>query len=365
MAVFKGKQRVLLLFLLSASLSWSQVKRGRNEGTYNIPASNVLGNGNIITGGFISSSIGQSSLRFDPGLFLRVGIADILQLSGKTAMTNFKTLGGTEAHMHVTFPGNDHLRFFGASLSADLYLSTEMDTLSGAAIADRPEYHAYIRPSLTADLDWIALNNDLPLKTYLHLSMADNADLIYLYSQLSIKFGMEWKLSNNSYCIDFGAGLYKELKQLDSHISGDRTYKQQRFWFEPSIRHRLFNRISLLGAARILLLQKVKNERPLTPTYVRISTAVEVPLVYRETNTEAIRSMIFIDKNRQRKTDDIDSSLEHDIPLEQAFPLDVKGLDLDLDSYSKEEEQEVLKQREEIQKKMEEIEKLLEDINDK
>lgn len=358
----KYRYRVFILFLLSVTLSWCQVKRGRNEGTYNIPASNVLGNGNIVTGGFISSSIGKSQLRFDPGVFLRIGLADILQLYGRSAMTNFRTLGGTEAHIQLTFPGNDHLRFFGASLSADLYLSTEMDTLSGAAISGRPEYHAYIRPSLIMDFDWIALNNDFPLKTYVHASMADNPDLLFLYSQLSLILGIEWKLSGNSYSIDIGSGFYRELRQPDAGITGDDTYAQQRFWIEPSIRYRLFDRFSLLGAIRVLLLQKVKSERPLTPTYLRIATAVEVPLVYKETNTEAIRSMLFIEKEKRRQVDDIDSSLNNDIPFEQVLPLDIEGLDLD--TYSKEAEQKVLKQREEIQKKMEEIEKLLEEMDE-
>ena len=353
------KIAVFLCILLS-SLTYGQIKRGRNEGTFNIPASNVLGNGNIIVSAAFAGSAAPSGIRLDPGVYLNVGIADIMQLSGKTSFTNFRTLGTTEGHFQLTLPGNDHLRFFGIAASGDLYLSTEMDTLSGAAISGRPEYHAYIRPSIIADLDWIAKNKSLPMKTYAMFSMADNPDLLYLYSQLSFRLGAELKLNKNSYSIDFGAGFYKELQRDETAYTGDDTYRQQRFWIEPAVRYRLFDRYSLLGAVRILLLQRVKSERPIEPTYLRISAALDVPLLFRETNTEAIRTMIFVEKHKQVQPNAIDASVKKGVSLESESDLDLEGLNLS--TQEEESEEEVLKRREEIQKKMEEIERLLEDI---
>jgi hypothetical protein len=37
------------------------------------------------------------------------------------------------------------------------------------------------------DIDWIARFRKLPLKTYLNISMADNPDLLYLYSQAGVR----------------------------------------------------------------------------------------------------------------------------------------------------------------------------------
>jgi hypothetical protein len=353
--------RIILLTLTAGiALCPAQVKRGRNEGTFNIPASNVVGNGNILAGAAFAGSINGSGVRLDPGGFLAVGITDIMQLSGRMALTNFKSIGGTEAHFQLTMPGNEHLRFFGAAISGDLYLSTEMDTLSGAATSGRPEYHAYVRPSLIADLDWIARFKQLPLKTYLMLGMADNPDLLFLYSQLSVRMGLELKLNRNSYSVDFGAGFYRERARAQTDFAGDATFRQQRLWVEPAVRYRLFDRFSILGAVRILLLQRVKNERPLEPSYVRLSLALEAPILYKETTTEAIRTMVFVEREKVRQTSVLDSSAGIAPETKSNLDLEVKKLDLDVEEGESEED--VLKRREEIQKKMDEIEKLLEDV---
>ncbi|MBN1980520.1 MAG: hypothetical protein JW795_03250 [Chitinivibrionales bacterium] len=357
------RRRVITLLttiVLFVVPTFSQIKRGRNEGTFNIPASNVIGNGNIVVGAAFSGGLAASGIRFDPGAYLAVGITEIMQLSGRTAFTNFRTLGGTEGHFQLTMPGNDHLRLFGVAISGDLYLSTEMDTLSGAAVTGRPDYHAYIRPSIIADIDWIAKFKRLPLKTYCMVSMADNPDLLYLYSQFSVRLGTELKLNRNSYSIDLGAGLYKEQRNEKLHSQGDRSFAQQRFWIEPAIRYRLFERFSLLGAARVLLLQRVKSERPLEPSYFRLSTALEIPLLFRETNAEAIRTMIFVEQNKVKQADSLDISIRSGKNLETGLNLEVQKLDLDL--VETESEKEVIKRREEIQKKMDEIERLLEDL---
>jgi hypothetical protein len=350
----------ILLCALMTTLTSGQVRRGRNEGTFNIPASNVAGGGNIFVAALFAGSVSSSGIRLDPGASLNVGIADILQLSGNTSFTNFRTLGTTEGHFQLTLPGNDHLRFFGAAASGDLFLSTKMDTLSGAAISGRPDYRAYIRPSIIIDLDWIAKIKALPLKTYAMFSMADNPDLLYLYSQLSFRVGAEIKLNKNSYAIDFGTGLYKELRKPETAYTGDKTYRQQRFWIEPAVRYRLFDRFSILGAVRILLLQRVKSDRPIEPTYLRISLGISAPLLFKETNSEAIRSMIFLEKSKQQQPNAIDASINKGTTLESTSGFDIKKLDLP--DEEEESEKEVMQRRKEIQQKMEEIEQMLEDL---
>lgn len=347
-----------LLFFIANS--HAAVKRSRNEGTMNIPASNVLGNGNMIVGGFLSCSYGSTGLRFDPGGSLAVGVADIIQISGKMAFTNFKSLGSTKAHLQLTLPDNDQLRFLGISLSGDLSLSTTMDTLTGSAIAGRPDYHAYFRPSFIADLDWIARYKKLPLKTYIALGMIDDQDLLYLYTQLALRLGIEWKMYQNSISVDLGLGFYKENARKESQFAGDNSFMQKRLWIEPAIRYRLFERFSLIAGIRALIVQQVKNIRPLQPTYIRIVCGIEMPLLFRETNTEAIRTMLFIKGQKIVQPDSISNSIAKGTSINTDSNLDLDGIPAD--AGNTESEKESLKRREEIQQKMEEIERLLEDL---
>lgn len=349
-----------LIVLTVTDTIMPQVRRDRNEGTFNIPASNVTSNGNIHFYAAMSGSAAEKGFSIDPWAGLKVGVTSIVQLSGKVEVDKLKKLGGINGSLQVTTPFNDHLRFFGASLSGDLYLSTETDTQSGVATTGRPEYNPYFRPSLTIDFDWIARLKTLPLKNYVHAGMVDDPEKLYRYKQLSLQFGAEWKLDKNSYAMDFGAGFYREKPGKSEGFAGDKTYAQQRFWMEPSLRYRLFDRMSLVGAARVLLLQRIKKERPLDATYLRVTAAIEAPIVYKETNTEAIRTMIFIENNKGLKKDKDTLSLKN-----KPSPADSTGVlleGLDIRDMAAEPEEDQLRRREEIQQKMEEIEKMLEEI---
>jgi hypothetical protein len=353
--------KIIALSFLLFSVTYSQVKRGRNEGTFNIPASNVMGNGNMAISGAMSGSIGRSKIHLDPWVGMNVGIASILQLSGKLSVEDFKRLGGMEARLQVTTPGNDRLRFFGVSILGELYLSTEMDTLSGTALTGKPEFNAYIRPSLIADGDWIAKYQRLPLKTYLYIGLSDNPDLLYMYSQIALRCGVELKFERNSYAIDIGCGFYKEKSRRLTGYTGDASYAQQRVWIEPMVRYRLFDRATLLCSVRALVVQRVKKVRALEPEYLRIATAIETPIVFKETNSEAIRTMIFVEHNKNAVKDSTGLTIDEKKKLaSDSLHITIDGLDLE--QTTNESEKEILKRREDIQKKMEEIEQLLEDI---
>lgn len=357
--ITRGIKRVAVTVLLSSAISFGQsVKRGRNEGTFNIPASNVMGNGNLTISGNLQGGYSGTGFRIDPGLSLGAGIAEIFQLCGKVAFTNFKSLGSLEAHVQLTTPGNDHLRFFGLSLSGDLYLSTEMDTITGVAASGKPEYNSYIRPSLIADLDWIAKFRRVPLKQYFLFSMADNPDLLYLYEQLSIKTGLEWKMYQHSFFCDVGLGLYKEKSNKQRRMPGDPGYVQQSLWVEPGFRYRVLGRYSILSALKVLIFQRVKETRPLVPNYVRLTVAFEAPLFFRETNTEAIRTLLFVEQEKEQKKDLITKTIEQGKKLKTDFEITFEDLSHDL--IKDQDDRESIQKREEIQKRMEEIEQLLE-----
>ena len=190
-------------FLVLPVSGEATVNRGRNEGTMNIAASNAIGNGNIsLSAGTYGHYLQQGrnldsiGFRVDPTVGLQIGISNILEFRAQTAFTNFSGLGTSDAHVQFTLPGNDRLRFFGAALCGDLYLSTTVDTISSSATSGKPEYNSFMRPSVTLDMDWLALFKSFPLKTYLHFSMADEPALLHRYEQLSFASGFEHMLNS-------------------------------------------------------------------------------------------------------------------------------------------------------------------------
>lgn len=349
---------MIILTVLIVPCIAQEIRRGRNEGTINIPASNVAGNGNITLSGTLRGSIGKNGTKLNSMIAGKIGIADILQGYVSTSVVNFRKIGLTEVHGQLTLPNNDGLRFFGIAFCGDLFLSTAMDTISGEATSGRPDFHSYFRPSLICDQDWIAIDKKRSLKTYQYLSLADDADLLFQYDQISFKLGAEWKTYRHSFFVDASVGLYKE--KSTSIFSGDRSYKQQKIWLEPGARLRLRNRFSFLASTRFLLLQRVKTERPLPPQYASLQLTFEAPLYFRETNTEAIRTLIFIDNAKDKEKDRITRSIEQGKAIKTDFETGFEELAPEKSDIDKQKE--ALRKREEIQNKMEEIEELLEDL---
>jgi hypothetical protein len=336
------------------------IRRGRNEGTYNITASNVIGSGNITLEANVKSHYGSDGFGVDPDGSLTVGIADILQFRGLLSLTNFKTIGSAQANGQITLPGNNSLRFFGAALQGSLFLSTETDTVSSSAASGKPEYHSYIRPSFVFDIDWMSRFKNLPLKSYLWLGAYDNSDLLFKYSQLASRIGIEWRSITNSVFADIGLGLYKERK--NGTFQGDSKFAQQTLWIEPGARYRIFNRISIIGSLRVLIFQRTKLVNGLPPNYVRLSFGIAIPVTYKETNTEAIRTLIFTEKQKVQQQDIISKSIDQQKKMRTDFEINFE--DLDNKSAENIDEQEAIKRREEIKKKMDELEHILETLDE-
>jgi hypothetical protein len=104
----------------------------------------------------------------------------------------------------------------------------------------------------------------------------------------------------------------------------------------------------------------VKTRNPLPAEHVRLSTILEVPIILKETNTEAIRSLIFLEQIEAIEKDRITRSIDQNKKIKTDFETGFD--DLQIDESSESQEKEYLRKREEIQQKMEEIEKLLEDL---
>jgi hypothetical protein len=352
--LMKAAVCLVLAFLLAEGQT---IKRGRDEGTLAIGPSNVMGNGNLT---FFVESIGRYSLdgfAYNPVFGGQIGISDMMQLSGQFVPFAMKGLGPVEAHLQITTPGNDKLRFFGMALRADLLLSSTQDTLSVTAQTDKPEYNPYLLATAIADLDWLALWKFLPLKTYLSIGMMDNVELLPFYNQLSIKSAMEWKMYQHSVFFGMGLGLYQEKSNKKN--PGDKGYPQRYFWIEPGGRYRFLGRCSVVGSTKLTLFQKEKVTGPVKPELFNVAVKVEAPILLRETNTEVIRTLIFMERKKEKKLDSFQAkvvtgkSLMSDM---NAFLVDVQGATGDTSLLD--EKQALKKKREETHQKMEEIEQL-------
>jgi hypothetical protein len=345
---------LLVAFFLVAGQT---VKRGRDEGTLAIGPSNVMGNGNLTV--FLESTAGYSldGFVYSPVIGGQIGISDMMQLSGQFVPFAKNGLGPVEAHLQITTPGNDKLRFFGLALRADLLLSSAQDTLSVTAQSDKPEYNPYLLATAVADLDWLALWKFLPIKTYLSVGMLDNVELLPFYNQISIKSAVEWKMYQHSVFFGLGLGLYQEKSNRKS--PGDKGYPQRYFWIEPGGRYRLLDRFCIVGSMKLALFQKEKDVGPVKPELFSIGLKVEAPIFLRETNTEVIRTLIFMERKKEKKPDSFQAkvvtgkSLMSDM---NAFLIDAQGAVGD--TLYRDEKEALKKKREETHQKMEEIERL-------
>jgi hypothetical protein len=336
------------------------LKRGRNEGTMNIPATNVIGNGNVTVYAGGSGSYGVvSGASGDPAFGICVGIANILQISGKIAFADFRGLGTSEAHLQITTPGNDRLRFFGGALCGDLYLTTAADTISVSATAGKPEYNSFMLPSVILDFDWLALFKTFPLKTYLAVGMADEPDQLYRYQQISAKAGIEWKMYESCGFLDIGAGLYKE--KGNGAFAGDLGYIQRTVWFEPGVRYRFYGAYSLLGSLRFTAYEAIKENNPLPVPFVRASAVMDIPLLFKETNTEAIRTLVFMERKKELKKDTITRNMEQGKSADNGLEKELRSLDMNSEVPDADQEKEAVRKREAIQQKLDDLEKLLDE----
>jgi hypothetical protein len=361
MNIFYKSLIFIITFLFIASSQ--NIKRGREEGTSSIPASNVMGNGNITAFGCGVASYSLDGFVPFGAFGMRVGITDILQISGKFIPLIRGNMGPIDIHLQITTPFNDKLRFFGFALVGGLYLSTVQDTLRRTTTKDKPEYNSYPYGAFVADIDWLALIKWLPFKTYFKIDLVDNPDLLYRYDQLATLAAIEWKTIKHSLFINAGGSFYKE--KATKYYAGDKWYEQRYFWIEPGGRYRFLSRFSILGSFKITLSRFLKSKNSLNPELFNIRIALEVPLYIKETNTEAIRTLIFLEQKKEKSSEQIkEASI---IDTTQKFIGSMNNLVVPEDTIASfdyvSQRDELIKRREETQKKMEEIEQLFFEID--
>lgn len=360
---------IKIIFLLSVIVTVSlngfaekTVKRGRNEGTRFIPASNVMGNGNITAYADLGGMLSTNALEGNAEVGASIGIAGLLQFNIQTSFINFTRFGPTEAHLQATLPGNNRLRFLGLALVGDLFLSTSLDTIDETADATKPEYNPYPLVSAVVDLDWLARPKQLPIKTYVSFGLADNPRFLYEYNQIAVRSGIELKMYQHSLYFDAGVGMFKEKK---TELSEKPKYDQKYVWISPGGRYRLRNRFSLLANFRCTVYrdidEKKRNNSLNQLDWLSLQVKFEAPIIFRETDTEAIRTMVFIEKKKaEKEAQQYTEGAEFEKKINTKFEKTLSDLKEEDETFDyKKEKDSLVKRREQVEAIMEEIEDLL------
>jgi hypothetical protein len=102
---------------------------------------------------------------------------------------------------------------------------------------------------------------------------------------------------------------------------------------------------------------RINPGRPLPAHLAGLNIGMEIPLIYKETNTEAIRSLVFMEEQKNNQKDRITRSIEEGKKIGTDFEIDID--EYSSEQLSSEQEKESLKKKEEIQQKMDELESLL------
>jgi hypothetical protein len=110
---------------------------------------------------------------------------------------------------------------------------------------------------------------------------------------------------------------------------------------------------------KLALFQNVKAINPIKPELFNLSLKLEVPVLLRETNTEVIRTLIFMERKKEKKLDSFEKKVVTGKSLigEMSSPF-LDASDSTGQGSQQEEKEAVKKRREETHAKMEEIERL-------
>jgi hypothetical protein len=148
------------------------------------------------------------------------------------------------------------------------------------------------------DIDLIKKLPWLPLKLYLNVSNLDDERIMLYYDAINIKGGLEFKGMRNSYFASAILGFYKERVQ-ESSTTGNEVYNNALIALIPGMRWRFRDNMSLVGRAKVML--PVAGEGVHLPKkMIGFSIQWEMPLFFKDTDAEAIRALIYMDRKKTK-----------------------------------------------------------------
>jgi len=303
--------------------------RSRAEGIPGAQASNTVGLGDIwITGGLSSqfrirpvlgehlASLVDSSYREDfralygpenklerdlrmvPVMGGTIGLANFLHLDLSSVPWDGEKLGASTARLKLTTPGNDNLRAFGLGVSLNATLSTEEDIYSRGETT--PGFDPLLYFTVMADLDLVKAWERHPVKAYLNYSNLDDYTLARAYDQHQFVLGLERKDVRRSWHVRLAATLYKPLA---TRFNPDPAGAWLPTAFELGLGYRAFlsDRITVTGEISLDPIHPIRFYDKEVNKPPRFQAEISAPLFYTETQAEAIRSLIFNERDRQRQ----------------------------------------------------------------
>jgi len=299
-------------------------KRSRSEGIPGISASNTLGTGNIWFGAgtkMFMQTIGvqkdlsnfsgndsNSSVEKDfivvPHINGTIGLTGFVQIEINSIPYDGKKIGLTMASLKLTIPGKDNLRYFGLAGKLNVALATEENVFT--TLEETPAFDPILTFTGIADVDFIKKHPSLPLKLYFNYSNHDNFKLHNIYQQHHAGIALEYKDNNGSLYLRTGAAFYKEKKTIPNP-SPDPDFRSPLFDMGLGIKKRFKEGIPFVLSADI-------NFDPVSPLGFldselhkpfQIDLTIKIPVFYKETNTEALRSLIYSEQLRLKNKNKI------------------------------------------------------------
>jgi hypothetical protein len=239
----------------------------------------------------------ERDLRLVPVVGGTIGLANFLHLEIQSVPWDGEKLGASTARLKLTTPGNDNLRTFGLGVCLNATLSTEEDIYSRGETT--PGFDPLLYFSVMADLDLVKSMEKHPLKAYLNYSNLDDHTLARAYTQHQFVLALEQKGARKGYHMRVAATLYKPLATKFNPNPVD-AYLPTVFELGIGYRTALSDRLTLSGELSLDPIHPIRFYDKEVSKPPRLQVEVSAPLFYTETRAEAIRALIFNERERQR-----------------------------------------------------------------
>ncbi len=314
-----------LLLVVSLALGWQSVmavpKRSRAEAVPGMETSNTVALGDIwLEAGFSSqfqtrilseeflAATVDSTYRQDfigltggggrlnrevvlyPRLGAIIGLGHFLHIQLNSIPWDGSKIGASSAQMKITSPGNDNLRLFGIGASVGAVFTTEENSMTRHQTT--PGFDPFAFGALMIDLDLIKLVPDYPFKMYFNYFSLDEQRLAHSYRQHSFKAAFEYKGYKRSYYLRGNFALYKPKSVAVASKDWEGGYRSASavgFGFRKS----MGERFSMAGELSFDPYRPMSFYRSEFSKPPRISLDFTVPLLHKESRTEALRALIF------------------------------------------------------------------------
>jgi hypothetical protein len=141
-------------------------------------------------------------------------------------------------------------------------------------------------------------------------------------------------------------------------------------WISPGGRYRLGKRFSILANFRFTVYRDIdesrKNNSLNLIDYLSLNVKFEAPIIFRETDTEAIRTMVFIEKKKvEKEAQQFTQGTEFENEINTKFEKTLSDLKEEDETFDyKKEKDSLVKRREKVEAIMEGIEDMLQEENE-